>query len=92
MFARFGRSSGPVEGFALSDLAAGGSLSAPRPTLFHVIADPAELQVRARDLFAMLASRAIRSEVRQRFALSDVAEAHRALEGRLTVGATVLIP
>jgi NADPH2:quinone reductase len=30
--------------------------------------------------------------VRQRFALKDVAEAHRALEGRKTTGSTVLVP
>jgi NADPH2:quinone reductase len=30
--------------------------------------------------------------VRQRFALKDAAEAHKALESRKTTGATVLIP
>ena len=92
MFACFGQSSGPVEGFVLSDLAAGGSLSASRPSLFHFIADRAELEERANALFAMIASGAIRTEVHQRFALADVAEAHRALEARRTSGATVLIP
>jgi NADPH2:quinone reductase len=92
MFACFGQSSGVVEGFALGDLAAGGSLSASRPSLFHFIAERAELEERARDLFAMLASAAIRAEVRQRFGLADVAEAHRALSARRTTGATVLIP
>jgi NADPH:quinone reductase len=40
----------------------------------------------------MLASGAIRAEVRQRFALADVAEAHRALAARRTTGATALVP
>ena len=31
-------------------------------------------------------------EVNQRFALADVATAHRALEGGKTTGATVLVP
>ena len=92
MFACFGQSSGPVEGFGLADLAKGGSLSACRPSLFHYVATRAELESRAADLFAMLESGAIRAEVRQRFALGEVSEAHAALEGRRTTGATVLIP
>ncbi len=92
MFVCFGQSSGPIEGFSLADLAAGGSLSASRPSLFNYIAERAEYEERARDLFAALGSGSIRSEVRQRFALGDVSEAHLALEGRRTTGATVLIP
>jgi NADPH2:quinone reductase len=34
----------------------------------------------------------IKSEARQRFALKDAADAHRALESRATTGATVLMP
>ncbi|MBP7003309.1 quinone oxidoreductase [Amaricoccus sp.] len=92
MFVSFGQSSGLIEGFSLGDLAAGGSLAACRPTLFNYIADRAELEARAADLFAMLESGAIRAEVRQRFALDDAAAAHEALSGRRTTGATVLIP
>lgn len=92
MFVTFGQSSGVIEGFTLGDLAAGGSLSACRPSLFHYIAAPDELAARAADLFAMLQRGGITAEVRQRFALADVAEAHRALESRATSGATVLIP
>jgi len=38
----------------------------------------------------MLASGKVKVEVKQRFALADAAEAHRALEGRKTSGSTVL--
>lgn len=92
MFVSFGQSSGMIEGFTLGDLAAGGSLSACRPTVFSYIAARDELEERARSLFAMLESGALRAEVRQRFALSDAAEAHRALEARRTTGASVLVP
>jgi NADPH2:quinone reductase len=34
----------------------------------------------------------VKVEVSQEFALRDAAEAHRALEGRRTTGATVLVP
>jgi len=91
MFVSFGQSSGPIEGFQLSMLAQGGSLSAARPMLFHFIEEKVELERRAADLFGRLASGEIRTEVRQRFALSDAANAHRALEGRRTTGASVLM-
>lgn len=91
MFVCFGQSSGPIEGFAISDLAKG-SLYACRPTLFHYIATPADLRARAADLFTAVASGAIRPDVRQRHPLSAVADAHRDLEARKTTGATVLIP
>jgi NADPH2:quinone reductase len=40
----------------------------------------------------MLESGAVTLRIDQRFALSDVADAHRALESRATTGASVLIP
>lgn len=92
MFVSFGQSSGTIEGFSLGDLAAGGSLSACRPSLFHYIATRKALEARAGDLFAMLASGALRAEVRQRFALAEAGEAHAALAGRQTTGATALLP
>jgi len=43
-------------------------------------------------LFDLVLARKIASEPKQTFALADAAEAHRALEARKTVGATVLVP
>jgi NADPH:quinone reductase len=90
-FVCFGQSSGPIEGFGIPDLAKG-SFHACRPTLFHYIATAEELQSRAADLFAAVASGAIRTEVRQRYPLDAVADAHRDLEARRTAGASVLVP
>jgi NADPH2:quinone reductase len=90
-FVCFSQSSGPIEGFGMTDLARG-SFNACRPVLFHYIAAPADLQARAADLFAAVTSGVIRTEVRQRYRLDAVAEAHRDLEARRTTGATVLIP
>ncbi len=92
MYVCFGQASGPVEGLGIKQLAAGGSLYATRPSLFHYIATREELEERAASLFARIADDTLRAEVRQRFALSDVGQAHAALEGRQTVGASVLIP
>ena len=46
----------------------------------------------AKDLFEVVASGAVKIPVHHRYALKDVADAHRALESRKTTGATVLIP
>jgi NADPH2:quinone reductase len=37
-------------------------------------------------------SGAVKIEINQTFALRDVADAHRALEGRQTTGSTLLLP
>jgi len=44
----------------------------------------------ADELFAVVQSGQVRIRIDQRFALADVAEAHRALESRKTTGSTVL--
>lgn len=88
----FGNASGAVPPFAPGILAAKGSLYLTRPSLLHYTRTRAELQQTADDLFAVIASGAVKIEIRQRFKLADAAEAHRALEGRKTTGATVLVP
>lgn len=88
----FGNASGAVPPFAPGILAAKGSLYLTRPSLLHYTRTPEELQQTADDLFAVIASGAVKIEIRQRFKLADAAEAHRALEGRKTTGATVLVP
>jgi len=86
----FGNASGPVEPFSPLLLSQKGSLFLTRPTLFHYVATREELEQAADELFEMVASGKIRIEVKQRFALKDAAEAHRALEARTTTGSTVL--
>src|ERR1700722_18234614 len=90
MFVSFGQSSGPITEFGVGDLQSGGSLYACRPTLFDYVAGSEELQARAADLFAALGKGNIKSHIGQRVALRDAAQAHRELESRRTVGATVL--
>jgi NADPH2:quinone reductase len=91
MFVCFGQSSGMIADFKLSDLAAGGSLYACRPTIFDYIKTREDLSMRAADLFAKLASGAVKAHIGQRVALRDAATAHRDLEARRTIGATVLL-
>jgi NADPH2:quinone reductase len=60
--------------------------------LGHYTRTPKELQDTADDLFAVIASGAVKVAVNQRFALKDAAKAQDALTGRQTTGATILIP
>lgn len=88
----FGNASGAVDGVNLGVLAAKGSLFVTRPTLFDYAVTAAEKRSLIARVFAMLEKRAITPEIGQSFALTDVAEAHRAIEAGETVGSTVLIP
>ncbi len=92
LFVSFGQSSGAITDFKLSDLAAGGSLFASRPTLFDYIRSRTDLQGRAADLFARLARGELNTQIEQKWPLREAADAHRALQGRLTRGASVLLP
>jgi NADPH2:quinone reductase len=85
----FGNASGPVDPISPLVLSQKGSLFLTRPTLFHYIASRAELEQSARDLFDIVRSGKVKIEVKQRFALRDAAEAHRALEARKTTGSTI---
>jgi NADPH2:quinone reductase len=91
-FVHFGQSSGMIADFKFSDLASGGSLFATRPMLFDYIKSRADLSSRAADLFARLSGGEIKAHVGQRAALRDAPAAHRELESRRTMGATVLLP
>lgn len=88
----FGSASGPVKSFDLGLLAARGSLYVTRPTVMTYMADDAELAEAARDLVDIVKSGKVTIPVNQRYALADVAQAHRDLERRATTGTTILIP
>jgi NADPH2:quinone reductase len=86
----FGNASGPVPPVEPGLLAQKGSLFLTRPTLFTYTATQPELAAAASELFDVVASGKVKVEVKQRFALRDAADAHRALEARQTTGSTVL--
>ncbi|WP_254913793.1 quinone oxidoreductase family protein [Sphingobium sp. Z007] len=88
----YGNASGAVPPVSLLDLSRGGSLYVTRPTLFDYIATAEALAHTADRLFDRMRRGVVKAVIGQRFALSDAAEAHRALEARQTTGATVLIP
>ena len=86
-----GTSSGPVV-IDTSMLAAKGSLWVTRPAMMHYILPRAHMLEMADEVFGMVLGGKIRSEASQTFPLAAAADAHRALESRKTVGATVLTP
>ena len=92
MLALFGQSSGSVEAFNPALLAQQGSVFLTRPSLFHYVAERAELEWRAGDVLGWVASGELKLRVEKTFALADAAEAHRELEGRKTTGKVLLIP
>jgi NADPH2:quinone reductase len=92
MFVSFGNSSGLVPPLEMRTLQQRGSLFATRPTSVHYLARRADLVAAANALSAVLTDGTVKVEIGQTFALKDAAEAHRALESRRTLGATILLP
>lgn len=92
MLVSFGQASGkppPLDVVALGGMR---SLFVSRPALHAWVHERAELEQRANALFDVLRSGHVKVAAPQQFKLADVAEAHRALEGRKTTGSVVLIP
>lgn len=92
MMVSFGNASGPVAPFSTGELASRGSLFLTRPSLGNYVATRDTLDATAQDLFAMVGSKKVNIDINQRYALKDVGQAHRDLEGRKTTGSTILIP
>jgi len=92
LMASFGSASGVVPPVAIGILGPKGSLYLTRATLFTHIATREATQAMADDLFTMVTGCKIKIQIDQRYALKDVAQAHRDLEARKTTGCSVLIP
>jgi NADPH2:quinone reductase len=92
MWVLFGQSSGTIQNFDLNILAQKGSLFCTRPTLFTYAAKREVLETMTAELMDVVAKGIVKVAVSQEFPLAKAADAHRALEGRQTTGATVLVP
>jgi NADPH:quinone reductase len=92
MMVSYGNASGPVKPFAPLLLSSKGSLFLTRPTLVNYIATREELDARAQDLFTWIGEGRLNVHIDRRVPLADAADAHRALEGRETIGKVLLIP
>lgn len=92
MFVGFGNASGKPEPFDMGLLAQKGSLYLTRPTLFTYVQAKEDLQKSASALFDLVRGGQVKVEIGQRWRLAEAPEAHRALEARKTIGASLLIP
>jgi NADPH2:quinone reductase len=88
----YGNASGPVTGIGLAALASKGSLFVTRPTLIDYYMDPVEREAGSDYVFDMIRQGIISVNIGQRYALEEAAQAHIDLEGRKTVGSTILLP
>lgn len=88
----FGNASGAPEPLDLQLLALKGSLFVTRPSMLSYTATTEELRQSSSDLFARVLSGDVAVEINQRYALDDVQQAHRDLEGRRTTGSSVILP
>ena len=91
-FVSFGSASGPLPPIEAAEFSNRGSLFFTRPTLFSYMAKREWLDAMAAELFDVIGSGKVKTNVRQRYALKDVGQAHCDLEARKTTGSTILIP
>jgi len=87
----FGQASGDIGLYDIGSLASK-SATISRPNFAHYTDTPEKVAAITGHLFDVLDRRILDVEIGQRFALRDAAAAHRALEGRRTIGSTILIP
>ena len=92
MLVSYGSASGPIPPFNLFNLNTMGSLYATSAGLAWYTRSRPELLERAGELVDLVCRGVLSVPVNQKYALKDAAEAHRALESRITTGATVLLP
>ncbi|MDR2302173.1 MAG: quinone oxidoreductase [Deltaproteobacteria bacterium] len=87
----FGQSSGPVEPFQVSRLAAG-SYSLTRPIVFHYLKDRTRLEEMAANLFKAISHGIITAKSGKPYKLAEAAQAHAELESRSAAGPIILLP
>jgi NADPH2:quinone reductase len=92
MLVLFGQSSGKVPPFDLAGLADHGSLFITRPSLAHYNSTREELEARAAFVLDRVADGRLHVRIGARHPLAEAANAHSALEGRLTTGKVLLLP
>ncbi len=88
----FGNASGPAPPLDIRMLSQKGSLIVTRPGLTNYLADRANYERAAAELFDLVKQGVIRFDPANAYALKDAVQAHRDLESRKTTGSVVLLP
>jgi NADPH:quinone reductase len=92
MFVSYGATTGEAPAVAPSLLQHSGSLYFTRPTLADYIADRADLENAARQIFQLVKDGVLTVNVNQTYPLDQVQKAHQDLADAATTGSTLLIP
>jgi len=87
----FGQAARPLDPLDVAGLAAK-SAKVSRPNYGHYAGTAKDVRAGSTRLFAALERGILKPEIGLRLPLRDAAEAHRRLESRATMGATILIP
>jgi NADPH2:quinone reductase len=88
----YGNAAGPIPPLDLQKFGARGTLTVTRGTLASYTETRAGILECANDLFDFVRSGKVKVQIKQRFALRDAADAHRALEARQTIGSSIMLP
>lgn len=88
----FGATTGPAPDVSPHLLQVKGSLYFTRPTLANYVASREDLVHSASETFRLMKEGVLSVNINQRFALSDIVQAHEALESGETTGSTILTP
>jgi NADPH:quinone reductase len=92
LMVNYGWASGRVTELEPLDLMDMGSLTFTKTALYNYANTREKMLVLANELFAVVASGAVKIEIGQSFALKNAGLAHEALETGKTVGSTILLP
>ena len=92
MLVSYGTASGPIPPFDLFRLNEMGSLYVTSAAFYWHIRTREDVLERSAELIDVVQNGAVKIVVNQRYALADVAQAHRDMESRATSGMSVLIP
>jgi NADPH2:quinone reductase len=92
MLALYGEASGLVPPIDPRELLFRKSLYLTRTGLDHYIADRSELRARTDEIFTWMAEGRLKQRIFRTYRLDEVADAHRALEGRASAGKLLVIP
>ena len=92
LLASFGNASGPPPDISPMELMTHGSIYLTRTSGKDYFGTPEGIKAGADIFLSMIKEGKINVHIGHRFALSDVVDAHRAIEARETVGCTILLP
>lgn len=88
----FGAASGPAPAIDPELLNKKGCLFLTRPSVFPHNSDPAVFKANAAEVLEAIRAGIIKPSIGRKFALADIAAAHKTAEARATKGATIIIP